>query len=303
MVYDAARGETILFGGWTQASAAVEREYPNDLWAWNGERWRLLEPTSGTPRPPGRDVPVLAYDASRARVVLFGGRRPVAAGDSATWQTDVWEWDGSRWYRVRDTNIPEILHPTATYDRVRRRVVVYGGGLIGDGGRFSGFSRTLWEWDGARWSPRDTAGPVDAVPSVAVAAADGALLFLTGPAGPNRDAPNVSSRVWALGSTGWQAAGEGPAFNNLQAATGAPDGTIFVYHAWEDWIESPVTEVREPAGTWRLLKDAPNPGVRNVQAAAWDSRRHRLVLYGGHTRDRRLLNDTWEFDGQRWTRR
>jgi hypothetical protein len=80
MVYDAGHNETILFGGWTRTSAAPEPEYPNDLWAWNGERWRLLEPASGTPRPPGRDVPVLAYDASRARVVMFGGRRPEGAG-------------------------------------------------------------------------------------------------------------------------------------------------------------------------------------------------------------------------------
>lgn len=303
MVYDSARRETILFGGWTQASATTEQEYPNDLWAWNGERWRRLEPAPGTPRPPGRDVPVLAYDAGRSRVVMFGGRGPTAAGDSPTWQTDVWEWDGSRWFRVPNTNIPQILHPTATYDHVRRRVVVYGGGLIGAGGRFDGFSRTLWEWDGSRWSPRDTTGPVDAVPSVAVASPDGALLFLTGPAGPNRQAPNVPSRVWTLGSSGWQGIGDGPAFNNLQATSGAPDGTIFVYHAWEDWIASPVTEVREPTGAWRLVTDTPNPGVRNVQAAAWDSRRRRLVLYGGTTRDRKLLDDTWEFDGQRWTKR
>ena len=33
MVYDAARGQTLLFGGWTRRGSTTEVIYPNDLWA------------------------------------------------------------------------------------------------------------------------------------------------------------------------------------------------------------------------------------------------------------------------------
>ena len=65
MVYDAARGQTLLFGGWTHGASATDVVYPNDLWAWDGKSWRTLEPPPNTPRPIGRDVPVLAYDEAR----------------------------------------------------------------------------------------------------------------------------------------------------------------------------------------------------------------------------------------------
>ena len=58
--------------------------------------------------------------------------------------------------------------------------------------------------------------------------------------------------------------------------------------------------VRDTTGAWRRIESSLNPGVRNTQALAWDSRRNRLVLSGGATRDERLLDDTWEFDGRSW---
>src|SRR5262245_35724116 len=104
MVYDVARGQTLLFGGWTRIGASKDNVYPDDLWAWDGKSWRKLEPPPNTPRPIGRDVPVIAYDEARQRVVMFGGRGD-GNGQSATWPTDVWEWDGTRWYKFTNSGM------------------------------------------------------------------------------------------------------------------------------------------------------------------------------------------------------
>ena len=301
MVYDTARGQTLLFGGWTRADAQSPIAYPADLWSWDGKRWRRLDPPSGTERPIGRDVPVMAFDAARKRLVMFGGRRR-SDGASAGWESDVWEWDGTRWYRIAGANTPHVLHPTALYDAQRRRVVVYGGGLLSAAGAFTGFSRTLWEWDGVRWQAVDSNGP-ELPTAGATVTSGGELLFLTGTMGANRAAPAVASRLWSWTGSVWTDHAEGPPFNNLQAVAGAPDGSLFFYQAWEDWRTTPVLHIRDARGVWRHVEDASNPGIRNTQAAVWDARRQRFVLFGGATRDNKLLNDTWEFDGRHWSKR
>src|SRR6185503_7686360 len=59
--------------------------------------------------------------------------------------------------------------------------------------------------------------------------------------------------------------------------------------------------VAEAAQEWRLA-DAAVPGRRNQHALAYDSARHRVVLFGGTDSKSRALNDTWEWDGTRWIR-
>jgi hypothetical protein len=63
------------------------------------------------------------------------------------------------------------------------------------------------------------------------------------------------------------------------------------------------------ADTWvwngRTWREAPvsGPPARAEAAVAYDSRRERVVLFGGYTDaagERRRLGDTWEWDGRRW---
>jgi hypothetical protein len=61
----------------------------------------------------------MAYDAARARVVLFGG----SAGADETW-----EWDGTNWTERRPAEkpLPRGSH-AMTFDSARNRVVLFGG--------------------------------------------------------------------------------------------------------------------------------------------------------------------------------
>jgi hypothetical protein len=77
LAYDAARGRTVLFGGFGGANGSyVELQ---DTWEWDGIDWTQRATASS---PPGRRGHVLAFDAARGRTVLFG---------SSSF-TDTWEY-------------------------------------------------------------------------------------------------------------------------------------------------------------------------------------------------------------------
>ncbi len=81
-VYDAARAEIVVFGGYGSTVGSL-----GDTWAWNGTNWRLAATTGPSPRMGA----AIAYDSLRSRIVLVGG----AGGPAQT--SDHWEWDGTSW--------------------------------------------------------------------------------------------------------------------------------------------------------------------------------------------------------------
>ena len=65
MVYDALRGEVVLFGG------SVFPTVYDDTWTWDGSNWQLESPPAS---PPARAYEGLAYDEVRGNAVIFGGQ-------------------------------------------------------------------------------------------------------------------------------------------------------------------------------------------------------------------------------------
>jgi hypothetical protein len=143
MVHDAARRQIVLFGGTTSANVKLA-----DTWVYDDSSgsWSQKSPTMA---PSPRLQHAMAYDATRARVVLFGGN------DANGVTGDTWEWDGTNWALVATTGPAPRANHMMTYDTVRQRIVLTGGGepglLPGD----------TWEWDGTAWSNVTPAtGPV-----------------------------------------------------------------------------------------------------------------------------------------------
>lgn len=96
-----------------------------------------------------RQYHAIAYDAARARTVLFGGRgNPTSSSDPVA-MDDTWTWDGSRWSRATPAVSPtgRFYHAMA-YDALRQRVVLFGGRLDTQS---SASSNETWEWTGAAW--------------------------------------------------------------------------------------------------------------------------------------------------------
>ncbi|HLZ70739.1 MAG TPA: kelch repeat-containing protein [Dehalococcoidia bacterium] len=124
----------LLFGGYRAPAP------PNDTWFWDGAGtvWKQLSPAAS---PPARYNPVLAEDAARGEVVLFGGEylgRPLA---------DTWIWNGVDWnQRLLVRGPPPRQDASIAYAAAQRQVLLFGG---------FGATRRLddtWLWDGASWT-------------------------------------------------------------------------------------------------------------------------------------------------------
>src|SRR5262249_37811391 len=95
----------------------------------------------------------MVYDATRRRVVLFGGGE--RGSPPATDLSDVWEWDGSSWSRRAGTMPQARFASRMVHDPVRDKVVLFGGTT----GLSNYFLADTWLWDGSSWTRGPAGGP------------------------------------------------------------------------------------------------------------------------------------------------
>ena len=96
----------------------------------------------------------MAYDASREKLVLFGGYSDKSACPPNQLCGDTWEWtaaSGAWEKRTTAAGPSPRRHHAMTYDVARQRVLLFGG--------YDGTSRQdTWEWDGTAWTEVTPAG-------------------------------------------------------------------------------------------------------------------------------------------------
>ena len=142
MVYDAARGRIVLFGG-----LGVDRSYMNDTWAWDGTQWHRAAEGG----PPIRARHRLAYDARRRVVVMYGGsgERPAGRTSGFNVLSDIWEYDGHAWRSAGEAPGPGgRMGHAMTFDAAAGETLLFGGS---DGAKILD---DLWSWNGTRWTRR-----------------------------------------------------------------------------------------------------------------------------------------------------
>ena len=274
MAYDSVRGQTVLFGGLDETGKEL-----GDTWEWDGQNWTEMA-NSG---PNARIDIAMAFDAERKQTVLFGGELdqlpPVRFGDT-------WGWDGEAWTQLADIGPgPRASHALA-YDSQRKRTVLFGGGPVAD----------TWEWDGAAWTQQaDTGPPPRLLHAMAYDSNRGRTVLFGG-----RGAADVNltfGDTWEWDGTLWRQVAdfgvppcESPAMafkNDSVALFGGiilTDPRVIFGNTWT-W----------DGKHWTLRQDI-GPGPRAEHAMAFDSKRGRLVLFGGKTtvNFEITLSDTWE---------
>jgi hypothetical protein len=272
MVWDAARGEIVLFGGAIPGSGVIY----NDTWVWNGETWTQKSPANS---PAPRYDFVMAYDAAREQVVLFGGTT------STQGTPETWLWDGNNWTQADPATIPNttsgnamtydaarevlLLHgnwnqtwtwngvnwtqrssfqfpsnrstPAMAYDPVREVVLLNGGSGL----------RETWSWNGSGWTELDHAGALSGTQFHTMVWDDArqrVVLFGGVHHGTEQGVEHYSADTWLWDGSTWSfAGGKNHTFN----MTGRPDGI------WN------FTTIQVPAGvTVRFDKNAANTPVR-----------------------------------------
>ncbi|MEM7202640.1 MAG: kelch repeat-containing protein [Planctomycetota bacterium] len=322
MVFDEARGVTLLFGGSGDGGAAL-----NDTWEWDGSTWTERQPST---RPAPRWSASMVYDIGRQRAVLFGGYDP-----SRTTRNDAWEWDGNDWIAVAG-GPPARANAAMAFDAARGRTMLYGG-LQASGflGLIQNSLTDTWEWDGSAWSLcPDAAHPLGrwdlgtvydprrqrilAFGGADAAAArteemwsfDGSrwTRVAAGGMGARIDFSMVydqrrsravlygdgdTDETWERVSGVWRRAGVlGPA--NASGVTMAYDearGETVMFGEVGTWLYD--------GATWRQPDVATGPRPRRHAAMAYDAARGETVLFGGQQEGEQLA-DTWLWDGASW---
>ena len=290
LAYDSRRGMSMLYGDRGPDAST--------LWGWDGSSWRAFN----QPGPGLRRHIKLAYDCARDRLVLYGG-----FDDSGRiLNSDTWEWNGQSWSRVATDGPGPRASYALAYDEQRRRVILFGGlssnGPVND----------TWGWDGVRWtkladdgpSPRAETGAVYDPRIQSILIAGGFTMNRT--TAPNGQ-PGWSGRVyvrdtWAWDGERWRQVaqdGDARAYTSLvlDPISGDP---LRIAGESDSAYNGDMSRFAE--NEWRTVSGATVP-ARHGGAAALDTRRKRIVLFGGSAGSAQrstALADLWEWDGRRW---
>ena len=276
MVYDVARGKTILYGGYDGFTSYM------DTWEWDGTNWTQVITAAN---PGDRDSQGMCYDLARGKTVFFGG------WDTAgTLYNDTWEYDGTNWTQVVTANSPSPrIWSRMVYDIARGKCVLYGGFDL------TTSSTETWEYDGTNWTLISTAAnPGDRDSHAMVYDLGRAKTVFFG----GWDTFGTSyNDTWEYDGTNWvqvtTANSPSPRFF-LASAFDVSRGVTVMHGGWDGSISTNGTW--EYDGTdWTLVTSA-GPG-RDSHAMAYDLARTTTVTWGGFDAIGAITNETWEYTG------
>jgi hypothetical protein len=237
--------------------------------------WTQAAP--GSASPSARSGHGMVFDNARQKVIVFGG-----VDVAGNFLNDMWQWDlaSQSWSPVvpatNDVPVPRANFAMA-YDVNRSKIVLYGGNVPVNADNNVGIVGDTWEFDSATltW----TLIPADHLVYVGLWGAQAAY------------DPNLRQVIlfggqpyWGIPENGGTYAWSGTAWT-LVASTPGPSYTYDNgYICNSGW---------DPSG--------PAGRVRHMMAT--DTKRSRVVLFGGETNScsDTVLGDTWEWNGTSWT--
>jgi hypothetical protein len=268
MAYDAARGVTVLFGGWDGSL-----NYVGETWEWNGATWAQRFPATS---PQADYCGAMAYDPASGLCVLVGlSQTPYMT----------WEWNGTTWTRSADG--PDRSGPGMAYDSGRNRIVLFGGNGP------DGHENDTFERIGTTWGQVSDGGPATReCPALAYAADRGRTVMLGG--GPGDD------YTWEWDGNAWTfsnpARGPNPRASTALAYDSARHATVRFGGGYSGPLDGETWEW--DGATWTQRAPCVGPGPRWGHKIVYDSARHLIVLFGGceqYWNGSTYFGDTWEY--------
>lgn len=277
MCYDSARQCTHLFGG-------EGLHLFGDSWKWSGDLWTQISDTGPSPR---RDH-AMAFDSTRGVVLLFGGASNNAVAG------DTWSWDGENWTPVEDTGPAARSGHGMAFDSARSRIVLFGGNGS------AGALQDTWEWDGSSWTQVEDTGPS---PRFHHAFAYDLTTQRTVLFGGENAQGAAFGDTWEWNGSNWtQLQDIGPS-DRTRAAMVSTDAQLVLFGGLSGAVAKPPPTLfgdswTLQSGNWTERQDM-GPAARWGHAAAFDSQRRAVVIFGGHSssalgQTTDLLGDTWE---------
>lgn len=301
MEYDQNRGKMVLFGGYGVDCDSVGASLCGGTWEFDGTTWNRANPSAS---PSARQLPSLAYDSDRKRIVSFGGYSNSGGcdGDSTGYCGGIWEYDGLSWAPVTTVGSQPVGRIAAAfaYDASRKKMVLFGGGNGSStcDGLSGNTCNSTWEYDGSTWTKINVANPPTAREGAAMAydAARRRMVLFGGAtsAGVTNNCDNSGTTycggTWEYDGASWSrvpAAGPAPRFTarfvyapswgklvlyggaGLQGCDGSANG-----NCGGTWVYD---------GSWLRLNTPVAPAPRAFHSMAFDTAASRIILFGGTT--------------------
>ena len=280
---------------------------------WTGVAWNAFEEA-----PPaalaGRYGYSTAYDPRRSLVYLFGGQQ----GFSGALYNDMWAYDGLTWRQVPVTGPSWRRKALMAFDSARDRLVLYGGenpfGLINP--------FDAWEFDGQQWLAAPNGPPWTPGAGLVFDAARSDMLLL-------------ADATYRLRPAGWQQIAADATTPHSRICYDSVRQRVVHYRAdaptalreWDGASWTTVLSTGVPAGDesamwfdpvagrsrltpnvfgerwlWDGVSLQPDARAGIADGACWSSGPPfgGCVAFGGWSFDH-AINDTWAWDGVRWT--
>jgi hypothetical protein len=271
----------VLAFGIDHRLAAVTRSF-------DGAQWQTLSPLT---MPSPRYDPATAYDAARARVVMFGGNDGFGLVNSNTW-----EWDGADWLLRSSSGPAPRFGAKMVFDAGRGVTVLYGGAT------WIGLADDVWEWDGNAWQQRTLA--VRPTPRWAPAMAFDAARARTVLFGGITNGTSVLADLWEYDGASWTQvpqASPAPAGRFGHTLTALPGGEVMLFGGGDG------RDVLRDLWSWNGVRWLARPALpampqeRQGAAIALDPTGGGALLFSGGTElPARIFDDTWRWDGASW---
>lgn len=300
MAFDAARGKTVLFGGY-------ERD---DTWLWDGTGWTGVPRT----RPAAPTSPKTAYHAASATVLHLGVADTECAPNVPCPST--WTWDGRSWKEEHPAISPTFRNsPGMAYHAGTTSVVLFGGGELQPDFNPITLNDT-WLWNGLTWAQQYpvTSPSKRSVFTMAEDIERGQVVVFGGlateeVAGSPRSVSLADT--WTWDGTNWTQRYPINSPPDRGYASMAYDerrkqvvlfGGIKVLGAG-NYITLSDTWIWD-GNDWTDVTPLDSPTPRFASSMAYDSRSGKVLLHGGREDLGAVIRypgDTWSWDGSSWT--